>query len=882
MDSDTVRARRLASLEEKKERLAKLRAERENRAKEKEKSKTTSNTVKKDDTDRADVDALVDSLLAGSADISNSPSGNENHDADNNEVKNIKKEESSEPITNNNDTIKTTSSAKSLSSSNVTLTLVPSIVDISIPPKRIETYEKEIQTEDSISSPDGLIIDTNDSNIGAIGGIVGVAGDRGSFGTTGGLSSYSPRNKNNTTINSATSDDENDINEIQMSQLPPEPPKKLTEDELSTIVNSDNFKDFLQSSSHMMNKLLGITSSYNGDEPIALSTLAFKDYAADEGQEVDEAIMNTKAFFEDNEGWLATRPILGINISPHHSELFCVAYGSQASWAKFTNNVHNNSNNALSSSGSNNTLDALDNNSNNNINNNNNNNNNNDKISSTSKTEEEKEKERELQQQEYETSICFGAVGLWSYANRTIPEYRLAAHVPVRTACFHPFDARVILGGCEDGTICVWDLTVMTYGSGASSNKSTKGCEPTLKSSLIGKGHKYPIRSIHVIGTTNNYEMVSVCAEGMVCHWDLSVIIRDRENRQERKNERERRSGWQVGVPDVPLEPIRSTYVRTSRNSSSSSSSSSASQMTGVDVASVALAQGIGTGNAATRKLTRLFVGSSMGSITEMEIPLEEESICPSLYAHNGGIMGAAMHPHDQPSISKLGIQRRIRDLLLTCSADWTVKLWSVSDPLESGNNSSDISHDGASPLAEFRSISYEYVTDVEWSPINPSVFATVSCGGEVTIWDLVRSTTDATAVLKLSHSIEWEKRQTELNSTKSHNKRSSIKSTLSSSNMNMLGQIIGSRATNCLRWTTDGRALLVGDSFGVITVVNVMESHALPRAGDDSRLEVLLLQLMKSGRVNDLSNGNDKGHDGSSGSNIDEHDAIIGNNNGD
>ena len=99
---------------------------------------------------------------------------------------------------------------------------------------------------------------------------------------------------------------------------------------------------------------------------------------------------------------------------------------------------------------------------------------------------------------------------------------------------------------------------------------------------------------------------------------------------------------------------------------------------------------------------------------------------------------------------------------------------------------------------------------------------------------------------------------------------------------MNMLGQIIGSRATNCLRWTTDGRALLVGDSFGVITVVNVMESHALPRAGDDSRLEVLLLQLMKSGRVNDLSNGNDKGHDGSSGSNIDEHDAIIGNNNGD
>ena len=340
------------------------------------------------------------------------------------------------------------------------------------------------------------------------------------------------------------------------------------------------------------------------------------------------------------------------------------------------------------------------------------------------------------------------------------------------------------------------------------------------------------------------------------------------------------RSGWQVGVPDVPLEPIRSTYIRTTRNNSGGSSSTS--QMIGVDVASVALAQGIGTGNAATRKLTRLFIGSSMGSITETEIPLEEESSCASVYAHDGGIMGAAMHPHDQPSISKLGIQRRIRDLLLTCSVDWTVKLWSVSDSLDSINNShnksnnnssSSNTNDGASPLAEFRSVSYEYVTDVEWSPINPSVFATISCGGEVTIWDIVRSTTDASAVLKLSHSTEWEKRQNEINSLKAQNKRSGMKSSSSSSNMNILGNSIGSRATNCLRWTSDGRALLVGDSFGVVAVVNIMESHALPRAGDDSRLEVLLLQLMKSGRVHD---NDDDG--GSSGSNTDENDINSGN----
>mmetsp|Transcript_15047 Transcript_15047/g.24924 ORF Transcript_15047/g.24924 Transcript_15047/m.24924 type:complete len:333 (+) Transcript_15047:985-1983(+) len=67
------------------------------------------------------------------------------------------------------------------------------------------------------------------------------------------------------------------------------------------------------------------------------------------------------------------------------------------------------------------------------------------------------------------------------------------------------------------------------------------------------------------------------------------------------------------------------------------------------------------------------------------------------------------------------------KDLVLSSGVDWTVKLmknekeiWSV------------VSH------------TYDYMSDVQWNPVHPSLFATASSNGTVGLWNLAESTEEA------------------------------------------------------------------------------------------------------------------------------------------
>lgn len=94
---------------------------------------------------------------------------------------------------------------------------------------------------------------------------------------------------------------------------------------------------------------------------------------------------------------------------------------------------------------------------------------------------------------------------------------------------------------------------------------------------------------------------------------------------------------------------------------------------------------------------------------------------------------------------------------------DWTVKLWYPK-----------IRND---PLLTFES-SQEYVYDVQWSTVHPSVFATCDGEGYIDIWDINRDTEAPIARKKT-----------------------------------------GSRALNSLKWSLDGRKIAVGDSEGYVSL---------------------------------------------------------------
>lgn len=64
-------------------------------------------------------------------------------------------------------------------------------------------------------------------------------------------------------------------------------------------------------------------------------------------------------------------------------------------------------------------------------------------------------------------------------------------------------------------------------------------------------------------------------------------------------------------------------------------------------------------------------------------------------------------------------------NLFLSCSADWTVRLWSA---------------ERTAPLLTFQNGNDE-VHDVQWCPQNSTVFATATDAGALEIWDFAEST---------------------------------------------------------------------------------------------------------------------------------------------
>lgn len=111
---------------------------------------------------------------------------------------------------------------------------------------------------------------------------------------------------------------------------------------------------------------------------------------------------------------------------------------------------------------------------------------------------------------------------------------------------------------------------------------------------------------------------------------------------------------------------------------------------------------------------------------------------------------------------------------------DWTVKLWNPKVR--------------SSPLYSFEA-SQEYVYDVQWSPTHPAVFASVDYGGYVDIWNI------------------------------NTNKEAPI--------VRGLPQEKDPKPLNCLKWNQDGRRMLVGDSSGYVTMLQVHQDLAVPQESD-------------------------------------------------
>ncbi|KAJ3431161.1 cytoplasmic dynein 1 intermediate chain-related [Anaeramoeba flamelloides] len=178
-------------------------------------------------------------------------------------------------------------------------------------------------------------------------------------------------------------------------------------------------------------------------------------------------------------------------------------------------------------------------------------------------------------------------------------------------------------------------------------------------------------------------------------------------------------------------------------------------------------------------EMASFFIGCENGSIYSVLRHGIKVGINNEYKGHNGPITGIDFHR------SKGDIN--FSDLYLTSSFDWKINLWSKSS---------------TSPLLTFEE-SNEYVYDVKWSPIHPSLFASVNGGGELFVWDFNRDNEEPLVKIKASES-----------------------------------------AINKCRWSQDGRKIVTGDSEAVVEVFELSEEVAIPKKADWSKMQEKRINL--------------------------------------
>ncbi|KAJ6485915.1 WD40-repeat-containing domain protein [Mycena sanguinolenta] len=305
-----------------------------------------------------------------------------------------------------------------------------------------------------------------------------------------------------------------------------------------------------------------------------------------------------------------------------------------------------------------------------------------------------------------------GIVAVWNTHSVERPEFVFHSQSDVLSVMFSPFHSNLIFGGTYSGQILLWD------------NRSKH--LPVLKTPLSAAGHTHPVYAIQMVGTQNAHNLITSSTDGTVCTWLVDMLAQ----------------------PQETLELIHAGHNKTG------------------EVAITAL-------DFPNNETTTFWVGTEEGNVYQAnrydragaKAGLNQYDVYKG---HSGPVMGLHFHPLAGPV--------DFSDLFLTCSVDWTVKLWrakSLSKPSTSPH--------AITPLYSFDEAD-DYVYDVKWHPQHPALFGTVDGSGKFDLWNL--NTDTEVPVVSTS---------------------------------------VGSgRALNKLQWNKDGRHAALGGSDGRLYVYDI------------------------------------------------------------
>eukprot|EP00041_Stephanoeca_diplocostata_P029301 m.862508 g.862508 ORF g.862508 m.862508 type:complete len:987 (-) comp23535_c0_seq1:54-3014(-) len=319
-------------------------------------------------------------------------------------------------------------------------------------------------------------------------------------------------------------------------------------------------------------------------------------------------------------------------------------------------------------------------------------------------------------------------VSVWHLRNPIQPVLLLHAPDDVFSVAFCPTDATLIVGGCVNGQVVVWDLATHAhvlqagqhdFGVGSGGNgtdgKSAPLVYPTALSS-IEHSHQSSISQVRWLplhvelarnGTVQPWsrsqqcqQFLSVAADANVLVWDLRSAVPEKETYQRRH----------LKLLDLSWRPLLKIFVGAVENTDN-----------GTRTFSFRDAPSDGSPDTEPDPLqTKLFVGTERGSLLYLDWRAPES---------DGGKLGVqkvdfGIAAHGGP-IANLSRSRFDPSLVLSAGGI-SVCLWREGV------------RDGALLHASTDGIR---TTGVEWSPTRPAVFFVSKADGTVDVWDLLDTT---------------------------------------------------------------------------------------------------------------------------------------------
>eukprot|EP00933_Yihiella_yeosuensis_P019531 TRINITY_DN15813_c0_g1_i1.p1 TRINITY_DN15813_c0_g1~~TRINITY_DN15813_c0_g1_i1.p1 ORF type:complete len:894 (-),score=152.93 TRINITY_DN15813_c0_g1_i1:346-3027(-) len=281
-----------------------------------------------------------------------------------------------------------------------------------------------------------------------------------------------------------------------------------------------------------------------------------------------------------------------------------------------------------------------------------------------------------------------GLVLFWSLKNPTYPERVIRTRHGVTALHFSSVHSNMVAAGTHDGSVMIWDLRkpsdvpVLRSGSSVSTHNDQKHTDIVWETRWVEQGpDKQPPELL-----------VSVSSDGNVLQWSLKK-----------------------GLEQMPLMPLRRL----------ANPHLGANSVYGHKEGRVFRTSSGFCVDFPRHDPSTYLVGTEDGLVHRCSTSYNEQYL-DTYYGHSGPVYRVRCNPF-------------MSHAFLTCSADWTMKLWTTKHIP---------GHQPETPLLTFQSTDlFDSVNDVIWAPHNSTSFAAAMDDGRIELWDLSEKPLDPIVV---------------------------------------------------------------------------------------------------------------------------------------